>query len=374
MRTAGFWAPPLSFKADPMTEFNGQAALKLANLPLYIDRITDRLTSFQSQMTQEGDAQLFQFPWGTARLRMPEGELRLEASAETADGLARLKDILATAVELYARDDRPEIIWQGDLTDRGLSQFRLARVLEVQEITPHVRRIRLAADNLARFENFGGMHIRLLLPTDGVADPVWPEQGENGLPLWPDADRKPVARVYTIRNIDVAAGHFDIDMVIHAEGGPGSSWALRAQPGMQVGVMGPLGRPVPVADRYIMGADETGIPAIARMLDRLPQSARGTVLIEVGGADEVQSLPDHAGFEVRWIYRNGVAPGCDRRLVDAVCGIVWDDKVDSFGWFAAEAGMAKIVRDYWRNTLGFDRTKTLVAGYWRIGAAGVMAG
>lgn len=357
-----------------MTEFTGQAALKLANLPTYIDRITDRLTSFQSKMTQEEGAQVFQFPWGTARLRMPGGELRLEAAAETADGLARLKDILATAVELYAKEDRPEIIWQGDLTTRRLSQFRLATVCEARDLTPHMRRVRLQADDLARFESFGGMHIRMLLPTDEVPDPVWPEQGANGLPLWLDEARRPVARVYTIRHIDLDAGHFDVDMVTHDDGGPGSTWAARATPGMKVGVMGPLGRPIPDADWYVIGADETGIPAIARMMARLPKTARGSVFIEVAGPHERQDFPQHPGFDVQWIFRNGIAPGQDRRLVDAVCRTEWPNNLEGFGWFAAEAGMAKLVREYWRETLGLDRTKTLVAGYWRIGAAGVMAG
>lgn len=357
-----------------MTAFTGRAELKLDNLPSYLDRITDRLISFQSQMTRDGDAQLYQFPWGKARLHMPEGALYLEAEAETADGLARLKDILATAVELYAHEDNPRIVWQGDLTSNKLAQFRLATVLTAESVTPHMRRVRLAADDLARFESFGGMHIRLLLPTSGVPAPVWPEQGPNGLPLWPDETRKPVARVYTIRSINAAEGHFDVDMVVHEDGGPGSGWAMMAAPGMQVGVMGPLGRPIPDAEWYLMGADETGIPAISRLLERLPHDARGTAIIEVANEAEYQQLPHHPSFEVHWISRNGVAAGNDRRLVEAICSVEWPIDQTGFGWFAAEAGMAKIVRDYWRGEKGLDRKQTLVAGYWKMGSAGLMAG
>ena len=357
-----------------MTAFTGHAALKLANLPSYIDRITDRLTSFQSQLTLEGEAQIYEFPWGRARLHMPMGELRLEAEAETADGLARVKDILATAVELYAKDDNPNIVWQGDLTSNRLSQFRLATVREAYNVTPHMRRVRFEAEDIGRFESFGGMHIRLLLPTAEVPYPIWPEQGPNGLPLWADETRKPKARVYTIREINRAAGYFDVDMVTHDDGGPGARWAAQSAPGMEVGVMGPLGRPIPEASWYVMGADETGIPAISRLLSRFAPEARGVVHIEVASPEEQQDLPQHAGFDVRWIFRNGIAPGTDRRLADTLCAIQWPVGVNGFGWFAGEAGMAKIVREHWRDTLGLDRTKTLVAGYWRIGAAGVMAG
>lgn len=357
-----------------MTSFSSSASVQLDNLPNYIDRITDRLLSFQSQMAAAEDGQFYQFPWGTARLHMPAGQLRLEAEAPTADGLARLKDILAMAVELYAKEDKPNIIWQGDLSDTKLSQFRLATVREAFSVTPHMRRVRLAADDLERFESFGGMHIRMLLPTPEVPNPVWPEQGPNGLPLWPDEARKPVSRVYTIREIDRASGTFDVDMVVHADGGPGSTWAETATPGMQIGIMGPLGRPIPEANWYVMGADETGIPAVSRLLSRLSPEARGVIHVEVANRDEQQELPGHPGFEINWIHRDGIAPGNDHRLSDAVCQAEWPSDQSGFGWFAGEATMAKIVREYWRGERGLDRKQTLVAGYWRIGAAGVMAG
>ncbi|WP_258123357.1 hypothetical protein [Mesorhizobium onobrychidis] len=35
---------------------------------------------------------------------------------------------------------------------------------------------------------------------------------------------------------------------------------------------------------------------------------------------------------------------------------------------------ARIVREHWRDTLGLGRDQTLAAAYWRLGAAGLMAG
>ncbi|WP_287363978.1 SIP domain-containing protein [Mesorhizobium sp.] len=46
----------------------------------------------------------------------------------------------------------------------------------------------------------------------------------------------------------------------------------------------------------------------------------------------------------------------------------------AFGWFAAEAAAARIVREHWRGTLGLGRDETLAAAYWRRGTAGLMAG
>lgn len=357
-----------------MSLFSSRAELPVAHLPNYIDRITDRLASFQSTMTREEAGYGFAFQWGEARLHMPDGFLRLEAKAETPDGLARIKDILATAVELYAKDDQPNIVWQGDLSGSKLAQFRLATVTAAHDLTPHMRRVRFAADDLDRFAHFGGMHIRLLLPTADVPDPVWPEQGPNGLPAWPDETRKPVARVYTIRHIDVAAGSFDVDMLVHGTESPGSAWAINAQPGMSVGVIGPLGRPVPEADWYLMGADETGIPAMSRLLARLPETTSGMAFIEVADENERQALPPHPGIAVQWIYRGTTPAGEDNRLAEAIRAVTWPSDRTGFGWFAAEAGAAATVRHYWRETLGLGRQQTLAAAYWRIGASGVMAG
>ena len=46
----------------------------------------------------------------------------------------------------------------------------------------------------------------------------------------------------------------------------------------------------------------------------------------------------------------------------------------AFGWFAAEAAAARIVREHWRGTVGLGRDETLAAAYWRRGAAGLTAG
>lgn len=357
-----------------MALFSSRADMQLANLPSYIDRITDRLTSFQSTMTSHDDGFNFAFPWGGAQLRMPAGQLQLEAQAETADGLARIKDILATAVELYAMQDNPTVVWLGDLSGTKLVQFRLATAIEVSNVTPNMRCIRFRADDLARFANFGGMHIRLLLPSAEVPEPVWPEQGPNGLPVWPDEKQRPVTRVYTIRDIDVAQGTFDVDMLAHGTESPGSAWAINAQPGMKVGVMGPLGRPVPEADWYLMGADETGIPAMARLLARLPETTSGLAFVEVADDSERQELPTRTGIEVQWIYRNGIPAGEDTRLAEAVRSVTWPTDRPTFGWFAAEASAAKDVRLHWRETLGMGRQQTLAAAYWRIGASGIMTG
>lgn len=358
-----------------MNELTCEARIAMPSPNDYIDRITDRLFSFDAVVTTKGGGIGFRFPIGQATLDLSPDLLTVRLAAADADRLARLKDILATSIELHAKRARPQIVWEGDLAgDRRLAQFREMRVVEIHDLTPHMRRIRLSGDNLVRFADFEGMHVRVLFPTAQVPEPLWPEAGPNGLPVWPAEERRAPARVYTIRRLDVAAGLMDIDFVMHGDESIGSGWAASARPGNMVGIMGPLGRPVRKAEWLVLGADETGLPALGRILESLPADTKGFAFIEVAGREEEQSIAHPPGFEVQWIHRNGTAPGEHRRLAEAVCAVERPASMKCFSWFAAEADAAKTVREFWRGKLGLGRNETLAAAYWRRGALGPMAG
>ncbi|PDQ18939.1 siderophore-interacting protein [Mesorhizobium sanjuanii] len=350
-----------------------EARLNLRHLPHYMDRISDRLLSFEADASQEGQRIDFRFAFGAASFDMER--LVMRANAADRDGLARIKDLLATAVQVYARDENPEIVWTGDLADETrLAQFREMIVTHVGDLTPHMRRIRFAGEDLGRFAKFGGMHIRMLFPTRNVPDPIWPVLGSNGLPAWPSDDRRPVARVYTIRALDVEKGFIDVDFLVHPGESVGASFAMQAAPGMKVGIMGPVGRPVRPASWYMLGADETGLPALARLLETLPAETKGVAFVEIADEAEKQPIDNATSIELHWLSRNGVPAGEDQRLANAVRSVAWPHIGSAFGWFAAEAAAAKIVREHWRGTLGLGRDETLAAAYWRRGAAGLMAG
>lgn len=166
----------------------------------------------------------------------------------------------------------------------------------------------------------------------------------------------------------------DVDFLVHEGESVGSAWALQAQPGQRVGIMGPVGRPVRQADWYVLGADETGLPAVGRMLETLPADTKGVAFVEVAHGSERQPIANVTRIELHWLERNGVPAGTDDRLVREVLSVQWPGEGTAFGWFAAEAAAAKAVRDQWRGPLGFGRDQTIAAAYWRRGVAGLMAG
>ena len=153
-----------------------------------------------------------------------------------------------------------------------------------------MRRVRLQGEDLERYGAFGGLHVRMLFPTPENPNPVWPVAGSNGQPQWPSEERRPVARVYTIRRLDAAAAHMDIDFVVHGDDdgceGVGSAWAMKARPGDEVGIIGPLGRAVRTADWYVLGCDETGLPAASRILENLRGGYSGSDLHRGGGRSQ----------------------------------------------------------------------------------------
>lgn len=359
-----------------MSELACRTELKLPLLETYLDAIEARLLSFDATATRGNSHLDFRFPFGAARFDLLEGHVVVHARSSDREGLARVKDLVGTAISVYAREDAPQIAWQGDLAgETQLPQFREMRVAAVLDLTPRMRRFRLGGEDLGRFARFGGMHVRLLFPTSEVPEPQWPTLGPDGLVAWPPVERKPVPRAYTVRRLDVAAGWIEVDFVIHPGDSVGSRWAELAVPGDVIGLMGPVGRPVPL-DRqwYLMGADETGLPALARMLETLPPETAGEAWIEIAGPAERQAIANRTAIAVNWIHRDGKAAGSDTRLAERMIATPWPDDRSCFGWFAAEAAAADAVRRHWREGRGLGRDATLTATYWSRGTEGFMAG
>lgn len=348
--------------------FRATARVALTHPGNWIGDIHARLRSFGAESVATASAHKFDYSFGHAEILVGTDHYNLVAEADTRAGVARLQELMATAVELYARADQPVIQWNGNGAE-GLRppQFREMRVLAATQLTPRMRRITLGGDDLARFEPLSSLHIRMLFAGNGTE---WPSLGRNGLPLWERPETKPDLRVYTIRRLDVAAGVMDVDFVLHGEEGIGGRWAATVAPGETVGILGPVGRPLRF-DRWVtMGADETGVPAVSRLIEHLPAEVSGEAILEVEDEDEVVAINTPGRFNVKWLFRKGGRS----QLVEEVLSRKWSQREGSFGWFAAEREQAAQVREYWREDLGLSRDRTLVAGYWARGEHAPMTG
>ncbi|QND54985.1 siderophore-interacting protein (plasmid) [Phyllobacterium sp. 628] len=310
-------------------------------------------------------------PYGKARLLVAGDVLSLDVEADDETSLAYVRMILADNILDIAGSEKPHLSWNGDgLSGTTLPYFREMRVVSARDLTPHMRRVTLRGDDIARFAT-GGLHIRLLFAPEGRA-PKWPSMGRDGRPVWPNGEDALIARVYTIRNIDVAHGEVDIDMVVHPGGNtPGATWALNTKPGDIVGMTGPGGGGVEEAPQYLLVGDETALPAIGRILETLPAHAKAKVILEIDSLADQQDFPTSATIDYRWEFRNGAAAGTTGKLAEIVRELdAATLSPDTFVWAGCEFSDFKAIRSYLRKERKHDREKHLVVAYWRRGFDG----
>lgn len=249
------------------------------------------------------------------------------------------------------------------------TRIRVLDVVAVTDITPRMRRVTLSGEQLSGFSSPGHAdHIKIFFPEPGQP-PVLPELGPEGLRFPPDRPR-PQMRDYTPRLHDPVANTLAIDFVLHGDG-PAASWAAQAAIGQKLVIGGPRGSLiVPLAfDWYFLAGDETGIPAIARRLEELPEGARAVAVIEIEDATEQQPLPTRADLALAWVHRNGAPAGTTSVLLDAVRALHALPPGDGYAFIAAEANSSRAVRAHLTEARGFNPEWVKAAGYWLHGVA-----
>lgn len=207
-------------------------------------------------------------------------------------------------------------------------------------------------------------HVKLIFPE--------PDTGELRLPQ-PDGDELiwprpiPTSREYTIRAHRPEEREIDIDFVVH-ESGLASDWARDAVPGDRVHVAGPPGG-YRISDRYgfyLLAADETALPAVARWLEESPHDRKGAVLIEVPGPGSEQPLNAPDNVTVTWLHTGGAA---STALAEATRAVPIPEGTEAFVWLAGEAGAIKPLRRWVRDDLGLSKHHSSITGYWKRGVA-----
>jgi NADPH-dependent ferric siderophore reductase len=241
-------------------------------------------------------------------------------------------------------------------------------VRRVEPVGARLTRLTLAGDELAGFPPpEPAASVRVLFPTPPHADLVLPEWNGNEF-LLPDGSR-PAIRTLTPVRFDPATRELDVDIVFHGAGAA-STWAREAaHPGTETAVSGP-GRGYAVvtdAPAYLLGGDETALPAIRQLLGVIPGTIPTAVHVEVSRPDGRIALPDHAAATITWHdLPAGAAPG------DALVGAIADAEVVPGGrvWVAGEAAAVQRIRRHLFETRGVARPLTTIRGYWKHGRSG----
>ncbi|WP_171169259.1 siderophore-interacting protein [Streptomyces sp. I05A-00742] len=245
-------------------------------------------------------------------------------------------------------------------------KYRLLEVRRVDRITPSTVRVTFGGPALEGFcEQAPTDHVKLCFAQDGDELPVEPVVVND---TWIDAPVEPITRDYTVRHYRRDTHELDIDMVLHGHG-VASAWAARAEPGMRLGILGPRGSEIlpMVHDWYLLAAEETALPALARWLEMLPAGVRVLAFAEVPGPRDEQDLRTAADLSMTWLHRGSAPAGSTDLLERAVRAAELPAEGLGYAWIAGEATSLKPIRRYLRRELGLAKEQVDVDGYWKRG-------
>ncbi|GIB56910.1 vibriobactin utilization protein ViuB [Vibrio cholerae] len=155
---------------------------------------------------------------------------------------------------------------------------------------------------------------------------------------------------------------------MHGEGTPGGGWALKAQTGSQLGLIGP-GGPDPLiepADWHIMAGDLSAVPAISAILEKMPSQAKGYVFLEVDDIEDKHDISHPEQMVIKWLVRdpNQAQPA----LAMAIKQLSVPQGAESLSAFVAGENESVIAcRKILRNEYRIARDKIYAIPYWKRG-------
>lgn len=248
-------------------------------------------------------------------------------------------------------------------------EVRRTTVERVDWLNDAMVRITVTGESLRGFTAQGpNDHVKVFFPDPDTGTLTAPHRTAEGLTRPTDGlilsrDLTPL----TFReNNSAGVPELDIDIVVHGDDAPATSFATHAHSGQPLGIAGPRGsRLVPEGiGRAVLIADETALPAFTRWLRMLPPDVKITSIVQVNTEEADQYLTqehrDRSNIEL--LYRED-GPG---QLIEAVrsLGSIGDD---TYVWAAGEANELVEVRRHFRRDLGLSAKQVEVEGYWKRG-------
>ncbi|MGW4425097.1 siderophore-interacting protein [Streptosporangium sp. NPDC004631] len=296
-----------------------------------------------------------------------------------------------------------------------IDPFRIfhVRVSGLRRLSPTFMRVTFNGDDLDLFADNGlDQRIKIILPLPGHGLTSLPT-GPDWYARWrelPDELRNSV-RTYTARAVRPGLREVDVDIVMHElhdDAGPAARWACDARPGDEVALFGPDARHdgehggvefrLPSeSGPVLLAGDETAVPAITAILERIPRHCSGEALLEVPHEADILDIDAPSGLVVTWLPRDGSGHGsrlvpavraaADRLLpspfsprhvtdVDVDVEELWEVPEEEKGaraggpvyaWLAGEAAVIRTLRRHLVAERGLDRRSVAFMGYWRMG-------
>lgn len=233
---------------------------------------------------------------------------------------------------------------------------RLLRVNAKTQLSPNMIRIQLQGSALENFpQGAEGGYVKLLFP-----------QLEN---TDSNDDNKPRMRSYTVRSFDAEALTLELDFVAHGDNGPASAWALSCELGDEIALIGPglVKLPDFSSDWFFLVGDMTALPALSVIAERLPEDAKGYLVVELISLEDKPDLVLPKGVELVCVI-NPDQENINRLLVDKVLSLPWFEG-DAFVWSACEMSSMRHLRDYFLHEKQVAKNHIYISSYWKMGVS-----
>lgn len=250
---------------------------------------------------------------------------------------------------------------------RPPSRYYLAEVRRITQVSPRLARVTLTSPEMTSFVPGGPADsLKVTFAAPGEAAPTMPGRDAEGHTTYtPEQELQP-RRAYTIRHWDPAALELDLDIVLHGHG-PGGKWAAHASKGDRLVIADPRGahKVDPAASSMLLASDESGLPALATILEELPSTTQARVYVEVYDGDEEQKLPSRAQVVITWLHRRSDSEPTGK-LLAATIGSAKLPALNAV-WVACEAMAMREIRRHLLMDVGMDRALLNTQGYWKYG-------
>ncbi|WP_296228956.1 siderophore-interacting protein [Ralstonia sp. UBA689] len=237
--------------------------------------------------------------------------------------------------------------------------LRRMRVQAIHTLSPRMRRVVFTGVTAA-----------------DLADLAQAAPGASIKLMFPHGAGRTLGRAYTIRHVHAARGELEIDFVVHdetpaAQHGPAARWLESAAPGDEVEFAAPKRgfRADPTVPWTLLVGDETALPAIFAILERLPERSHVQTYIAIG--DARARLPLEGSFathprnrDIHWIEADTAHAGA--MMVGALSAQPMPPGTPQV-FLAGEASLLKQVRTLLEDTWAVPRDAIDAKGYWTAG-------
>lgn len=239
---------------------------------------------------------------------------------------------------------------------REFSYFR-ARVRATRQLSPHLLRIVVGGDDIARWRSSGVPDEAMLvvLPEEGTEQITMPVEVRDGDPY-------ARSRWYTVRDVDPVRNEVTFDVVLH-DVGLATAWARTVAVGDAVGISSTHHwySPPDEARWQVLAGDLVAVPAFARIIEQAPAHVRTHAYVEVPGVGDEQP---ELGDAVTWVHNTQL--GLDGSRLAEIVRDIELPRGPGYVYVAGEAAATRAVRKYLRHEIGMAKGTYVAVGYWRV--------